>query len=377
MPHATNKVQEVEAAVLSFAAAADGDETTFGYLPSILFPNGPPLFSERHVLLRVLQIVVIHMGVVPLFATRWWPVFFIFVPLMVGVYAFSYTCIFCGFFGDLPDSALAMAPPMMSWDGISAMIRFSAGGASEYPHNSMGMVILCITSNLLYWPFLIAINCDCRIPTKVGWFTRWWLKHGFFGKTADELEMGAIGIYQATYMALNNLNFVSICAASRVPFWYIEGPGWRWWRMLVITIQYSMLILNKWAFCLIGLNTVCWVDMFCRRKLCPFVQHFPFNVCNHPMLWSGAMSYYLMQVTGHGGVSLYGILHVTINSLGNYVYVRYFEQPFIKWFFVDKMLKSLHNHEHNGNKSMEEKDETEDRDISMSDGKVECTVDHT
>jgi len=317
----------------------DSDQD-YGCLPTVLLPGDPPLSSKGGLCVKFGLVVAAHMGVVPLYATRLWPVVFVFLPMMIGVYMFSYSCIFGSFFEDLPlHTELAMAPPMMSLDGVSAAMRFLLGGGNEYLHSRLGMITLCITANLCYWPYLMLCNFDCRRPTRVGWFTRWWLKYGFFGKTPVELEMGAIGIYQTSYMALQHMNVAAMCAASRIPgcMFHIEESGWfHALRVGAFITQCVMLFVNKWAFCLVGLNTVCWVDMFARRKLCPYVQQFPFNVCDHPMFWTGALCYYLMQITPQG-VSLYGIFHVTINSIGNYLYLIYFEQPFVNWFFIEEV----------------------------------------
>jgi len=241
---------------------------------------------------------------------------------------------------------------MMSLNGLHAAGKFILGmgsGADAYFNSKLGMITLCITANVLYWPHLMLFNCDCRKPTRIGWFTQLWLKHGFFGRTSEELEMGAIAIYQNFYMAIQHLNVVGMCAASRIPGFTLPVEDTMWWQCLLnvlFIVQIFAMILNKWAFILIGLNTVSWVDMFCRRKLCPYVQQFPFSTWTHPMFWTGALCYYGMQITPNG-ISLYGLFHVTVNSFGNWAYLRFFEEPFIKWFFIDKVpideLELAHN----------------------------------
>lgn len=161
--------------------------------------------------------------------------------------------------------------------------------------------------------------------------------------------MGAIGLYQCIYHAIALYRALGMACAGLLTGWNIWiqtangvapappacGSVLSDMHMVASVIMLQAFILNKYASMMLGWSPTIWVDMFSRRKCCPYLTRFPYNTLAHPMFWTGQVSYVLYSFT-MGGSGWFGILYSFVDIVGNQYFLRCVEEPYIQWFFIDE-----------------------------------------
>merc|ERR1740122_5689 len=106
--------------------------------------------------------------------------------------------------------------------------------------------------------------------------------------------------------------------------------------IVATTIMWEAFALNKYASMLLGWSPTIWADMFARRKCCTYLTQFPYDTLSHPMFWTGQLSYLLIQFS-RGSFSWFGSLYSIVDIVGNLVFLKCVEEPYIQWFFIDDL----------------------------------------